>query len=103
MKQEDKDTKQKSGGVNPLVMGAVGVAAGAAAVILSDEKNRQKAMDSLNQVGDQVGDGAAKVKAEAADKVEMARKHIDEVSDQLQQEKDMIKKEMEAAKKNVQK
>lgn len=71
---------QKSSGVNPLIIGAVGAAVGAAAVVLSDEKNRQKVMDKLTQAGEQVD----KMKVDAADRLEGMKSQAEDVGDQVE-------------------
>ncbi len=85
---------QNSQGVNPIVMGAVGAAVGAAAVVLSNEKNRQKVMDTLNNAGQE----ADKLKGQASDKLDELKSQAGEIQEDLQSK---AEKAAEDAKKKV--
>lgn len=101
---------QKSGGINPLVMGAVGAAVGAAAVVLSDEKNRKKVMDTLNQAGEKAdemrGDAAGRfdeMRSQAEDVKGQVEDKVEELRDQADDVKGKVEKAAETAKKKTNK
>ncbi len=84
------DKKQTGNGVNPLVVGAVGAAVGAVAVALSDKKNRDKVMETLNQAGDK----AEKLRSEAEDKMDDVKSQVDDMSGKAEKAADELKKKI---------
>ena len=85
---------QNNQGVSPLVMGAVGAAVGAVAVAMSDEKNRQKVMNTLNSAGEE----ANKMKSQATDKLDELKSQASDLQEDLQGK---AEKAAEEAKKKV--
>jgi gas vesicle protein len=74
-----KDDNQASGGINPLVAGAVGAAVGAAAALFSDSRNRQKAMEILEETVNRARASAEDAKQIAADTLSNLEESTDKV------------------------
>jgi len=79
MKQDaqNQQDKKKGGLAGSLMMGAVGVAAGAAAVALADKGNQrklQKAIDSIQSKSEELRDKTMKRLTEVEDRVNDASK-----------------------------
>jgi len=97
------DTKNnKKGGMNPLVMGAVGAAVGAAAVVLSDKKNRDKVVDRFNKattdaekMKDDAEEKAGEVSKEAQKKAKEWQSQADDMTKQAKEMADKAKKELQ--------
>ncbi len=85
------DQKKPSGGVNPLVAGAVGVAVGADRHVLTDKKNRDKMRASVENVGKE----ADKARTQAADKIDDLKGQANDMAKKARTMTDKAQKELE--------